>query len=318
MQKSILIIFILFAILVSGYYFFANTPNPGAGPERFIVPRDRGADVSALLKEQGFVRSAWITKLFLSVKSGDTTPGGYKLSKGMNAWEIAGVLTQAPYMRWVTIPEGLRKEETAEVLGASLMWQEAQSNDFLNAYKTIGAQYREGYYFPETYLIPTDEDGAVVAKRMIDKFNENFSPYYAMFLKENIKEGTAIKIASLIEREAAGHNDMPLVAGIIWNRLLQNMKLDIDATLQYAQGKVGDLWWAPIHGPDARKLESPYNTYLHKGLPPTAISNPGSAAIEAALHPAKTDCLYYLHDKTGQIHCTKTYPEHQRNIQLYL
>lgn len=317
-MKKVLIPIVLFAILVGGYYFFISAPKSSAVEERFIVPRDRGVDVSRLLGDQKFIRSALILKLFLGFHGGSVIPGGYKLSKAMNVWEIVAVLTQAPYMRWATVPEGLRKEGISELLSAALLWPDSRESEFLNAYKTVGENYKEGYYFPDTYLVPVDESGADVAKRMINRFNENFAPYYAVFLKENIKEGTAVKIASIVQREAAGHDDMPLVAGIIWNRLLQNMKLDIDATLQYTQGKVGDSWWAPIHGPDARKLDSPYNTYTHSGLPPTAISNPGLAAIEAVLHPAKTDCLYYLHDKDGQTHCSKTYEGHKKNIEQYL
>ena len=107
---------------------------------------------------------------------------------------------------------------------------------------------------------------------------------------------------------------MPLVAGIIWNRLLQGMPLAIDATIQYAKGNAGSGWWTPLVKGDT-KTDSLYNTYLHKGLPPTPISNPGLPAIEAVLKAGKTTCLYYIHDNDGLIHCSKTYVEHQANIE---
>ena len=109
---------------------------------------------------------------------------------------------------------------------------------------------------------------------------------------------------------------MPIIAGIIWNRLDQKMKLDIDATLQYIKGKAPD-WWGKVSADD-KNIDSPFNTYKYAGLPPRPIANPGLDAINAVLHPAQTDCIYYLHDSGGQIHCAKTYDEHKLNIDKYL
>jgi UPF0755 protein len=95
------------------------------------------------------------------------------------------------------------------------------------------------------------------------------------------------------------------------------MKLQIDATIQYAKGKVNDQWWS-IVTPKDLEIESLYNTYLYQGLPPTPIASPGLAAIEAVLNYEKTDCLYYLHDHNKQIHCAVTYDEHLKNIEKYL
>ena len=111
---------------------------------------------------------------------------------------------------------------------------------------------------------------------------------------------------------------MPLIAGILWNRLDQNKQLEIDATVQYARGKTEAGWWSPIKGSETRSLESPFNTYLNKGLPPHPISNPGMDAIDAVLKPEETDCLYYLHDSEGVIHCSTSFAEHELNIDRYL
>ncbi|MFH1565593.1 MAG: endolytic transglycosylase MltG [bacterium] len=111
---------------------------------------------------------------------------------------------------------------------------------------------------------------------------------------------------------------MPLIAGILWNRLLKEMKLEIDATVQYARGKTEKGWWTPIKASDITEIDSPYNTYKYKGLPPHPISNPGINAIEAVLNPIETDCLYYLHDDNREIHCAKTFEEHKANIEKYL
>ena len=124
------------------------------------------------------------------------------------------------------------------------------------------------------------------------------------------------KIASIIQREAGGKKDMRLISGIIWNRIFAGMRLQMDATLQYAKGNEEEGWWPQVD-PKDKNIDSPYNTYKYDSLPPTAIANPGMAALEAAYNPQKTSCMYYLHDKKGNIHCSKTYAEHKRNIEKY-
>ena len=153
--------------------------------------------------------------------------------------------------------------------------------------------------------------------RLIADFNQAFAPYLLEFNAQNIKWTTGLTFASIIQREAANDSDMPLIAGILWNRLNAGMPLDVDATVQYARGDTGSGWWAPITVAD-ESIVSPFNTYLNKGLPPHPISNPGLPAIDAVLHPATTDCLYYLHDDQGVIHCAATYAEQEANVQTYL
>jgi UPF0755 protein len=135
--------------------------------------------------------------------------------------------------------------------------------------------------------------------------------------KNVINVDTAVKIASLIQREAAGKQDMNLISGIIWNRIFNVMDLDIDATLQYAKGNDADGWWPQVIPAD-KYIDSPYNTYKNAGLPPSAISNPGLAAIEAAYNPQKTSCIYYFHDNNKQIHCSVTYADQVKKIDEYL
>jgi UPF0755 protein len=248
---------------------------------------------------------------------GSIEPGAYKISKSMTAWQIAGVLSKDSYMRWVVIPEGLRKEEIANLLSKNLKWSEEEKNKWINTYTAMDYDHMEGVYFPDTYLIPVDEAPLDVAKRLQTKFNEKFAPLAKEAVAQNIKWTTLLKVASIVQREANGKNDMPIVAGIIWNRLLKNMKLEMDATLQYIRGDIGNGFWAPITTAE-KQIDSPYNTYKNIGLPPHPICNPGLSAIEAALTPAKTDCLYYLHDSLGEIHCSDTFEEHKANIEKYL
>jgi UPF0755 protein len=120
----------------------------------------------------------------------------------------------------------------------------------------------------------------------------------------------------LVQREAAGSHDMRLISGVIHNRLKQNMPLQIDATLQYITGDF-ENWW-PVPRSSDKFIDSPFNTYQNKGLPPLPIATPSKEAIKAALNPLKTDCVYYLHDSRRVIHCAKTYDQHKRNIRNYL
>jgi UPF0755 protein len=211
----------------------------------------------------------------------------------------------------------LRKEEIAAILTRELLWTDTQRTMWITTYTTMKFDYREGTYFPDTYLIPIDEAPLDVANRLVAKFNEKFTPYLPAFNAQNIKWTTGLTFASIVQREAANNADMPLIAGILWNRLDNNMYLGVDATLQYARGDTGAGWWAPIKASE-KSNPSPFNTYTNKGLPPRPISNPGIPAIEATLHPTQTACLYYLHDKNKQTHCAVTYEEHQANIQKYL
>ena len=221
-----------------------------------------------------------------------------------------------PSMRIVRVQEGLRKEEIVEVIAKKLDWSETEENQFLNAHLALGGQNLEGKYFPKTYLIHKDKGPLDVSAVMLDEFGKQISKVAKPKSKNIIKEETILKIASLIQREAAGKGDMRLISGIIWNRIFAGMKLQVDATLQYAKGSEEDGWW-PRVVPADKKIKSDYNTYLNQGLPPGPIANPGIDAIAAAYNPQKTACMFYLHDRKRRIHCAKTYEEHKRNIQIY-
>jgi UPF0755 protein len=318
MHKVLLLKIIISAIVAAGVIFLFFGPVGGKKEMKlFVVPQQLdNFDVAGELKKQGFVRNERITKLIL--EGATIAPGGYRLNKSMWLWQVTFTLKSRPGLMWVTITGCQRREQIGETLQKVLRWNQTILDQWNNAYKNMEPEYVEGVYYPDTYLLPIDETGNQIAKRFIDKFNEEFAPYFQKFQDANIRWVTALKIASLIEREAGGASDMKLISGIIWNRLNTDMKLQIDATMQYTKGKKPDgSWWGGIDL--AEKLnESPYNTYLHAGLPPTPICSPSITSIEAVLNPEETDCLYYLHDKNKQIHCAKTYAEHKQNIVKYL
>lgn len=301
-----------------GWVFFGPV-GPQTTQAVFVVPQhSAGFDVPNELFKNHFIKSEKAFRwLYGTLVAGKTTaPGGYRLDGSFTAWGVIRKLTAVPDLVWVSVREGLRKEQIGILLTEKLGWTSTQEQELNDVYND-NPDYQEGVYFPDTYLLPRDETVDQIAKRFIDHFNEKFAPYLNIFAAQDVKWTTAIKIASLIQREAGGASDMPVIAGVIWNRLDKGMALEIDATLQYIKGNAKDGWWPVIKGSDT-SLDSPYNTYLHKGLPPGPIANPGLTAIDAVAHPAETDCLFYLHDHDRQIHCSVTYAEHVENIKKYL
>ncbi len=271
------------------YIFFFSAPGGSAATERFVVPLGSSRnDVAQRLKDEGLIRSA---VAFGLVHRSAVAPGGYHLAKTMNVFRVSRALSVSSYMTWVSIPEGSTKAEVAALLAETLDWTRAQENEFLKTDIAAAAPLSEGVYFPTTYLLPKGESVASTTARIYAKFNEEFAPYAAEALRQNIKWTTVLRLASLVQAEAAGLEDMSLVAGILWNRLLDGMRLQVDVA------------------PD---------TYREAGLPAQPINNPGLGAIRAALEPEKTGCLYYIHDERGIIHCSATFAEHRANVERYL
>lgn len=219
-----------------------------------------------------------------------------------------------PSVRIVRIQEGLRKEEVVNVLIKRLNWDEEEREKFLNAHIAYATGTFEGKYFPKTYMIHKDSDPVVVSKIMTDEYRQKVKVIKKSKKSNVVNEDIVLIVASMIQREAAGKHDMKIISGIIWNRVFDGMKLQIDATLQYAKG-TEDNWWPQVLSKD-KKIKSPYNTYMYD-MPPAPIASPGLAAIEAAYNPQKTSCMFYLHDRNKNIHCSKTYDQHKKYIERY-
>ncbi len=283
--------------------------------ERIVVNLDTSEqELIPKLKEQGYIRSQLAFKFVLKIKGWQDRikPGSYRVSKNMDVWTLVDTLVRFSYEKWVVVPEGLRKEEVAEIVQEKLGWYEETKEEFL-------AASNEGYLFPDTYLLRVanfDDAGKIAAQRMESQFNEKVVDLFKEAEKYRIRNDTLIILASLVQRESANEADMPLIAGVIWNRWLNDMKFEIDATVQYALGEPGN-WWKKVNLEDY-KVDSAYNTYLNKGRPPAPICNPGLAAIRAVINSEENGYFYYLHDAEGQIHLAETYEEHLANIKKYL
>ncbi len=222
----------------------------------------------------------------------------------------------SPSLTYVKIRSGMRQEEIASIFSKRLAWNAQELNAFYQVPTGLKVNNLEGYYQPGTYLLNKDEGGKELNQKMLTQFEKEIGSRYGTSTKKIVNLDTALKIASIIEREAGGKNDMRLISGIIWNRIFKGMPLQMDATLQYVKGNEEIGWWPKVI-PEDKDLDSPYNTYQNKGFPPTPISNVSLTAVEAALNPKKTSCLYYLHDRWRQIHCATTYTEHKKNINRY-
>ena len=323
-QKKIIrggIALLLVGVILAARQFLFSAPQKQAQDEVFVVGlKQDESQIVEKLKTQGLIRSklSFDLILYLIGKHNGIQPGGYTVSQNLSAWNLAKKMTDAPDMKWVVIPEGFRKEQIGELLAKTFGWSDEELDAWNTTYTKTRIDYIEGTYFPDTYLIPVKESGLDIAKRMTRRFDEQFAPFIKQFSDQNIQWTTGLKLASIVQREAAGKDDMSLIAGILWNRLKSGMNLEIDATVQYARGKTDAGWWAPVTADDIKNIDSPYNTYIYKGLPPHPISNPSIMAIEAVLHPIETECLYYLHDSSKNIHCATTFEEHQANVEQYL
>ncbi len=318
-----LYIALAFALLVTlAAFSYSSIFGPVSRDEtkvEFIVTPDSSiSEVAEQLKSQNLIRAEWAFKLAYVRAAGihDVRPGGYKLSSSMDTLVVAKTLAESPYLAWISIPRGVRKEQIAEILAKQLSWTREQKEQWLSVDTNPSPSYVEGVYYPDTYLIPSDQTPAQVASRMRERFSEVFMPYAQEAAEKGIKWQTVLIMASLIEREAAGP-DRALIAGILWNRIENGMKLQVDATLQYIKGNQEDGWWGKVLSED-KYLDSPFNTYQHYGLPPHPIAEPSVEAVRAVLNPEETNCLFYLHDNSGQIYCSPSYKGHLTNIDRHL
>ena len=228
-------------------------------------------------------------------------------------------LAQAGGVHFVTITPGFRKEQVARAFAKALGWNSEETQAFLADAGVSVLPVIEGTFSPGTYVVNENQTPEETNALIDDRFQTEILAHYGDTTQTAVPLADALTIASMIERETSDKDDMRMISGIIWNRLFQNMKLQIDATVQYAKAsaKHGATGWWPIVAHQDLFLSSPYNTYQDKGLPPGPIANPSVAAVLAALNPKKTDCVFYFHDNDREFHCSATYEEHVALLKKY-
>lgn len=319
MKKKLIILIVLILLISLVSFVWWNQaikpPNPtNLTPVNFVIPRgDSSRSVAERLQKQGLIRSS--VAMFILARFGGLSEniqsGDFRLNPSMNLYTVAKELTHGTQDIWIVIPEGLRKEEIALKLAKELSIPESEFNKIA----------KEGYMFPETYLVSKEATAGALAKLFLNTFNQKVSEKdKAAVNRLNMTFGDVITIASLVEREAKLEQDRPLVASVILNRLRIGMKLDIDATIQYALGyqPKEKTWWKKDLTLEDLDVNSPYNTYKNNGLPPEPICNPGLSAIRAVLNAPDTEYLFYVADKNGNSHFGKNIDEHNLNISKYL
>lgn len=283
--------------------------------QTFIIPKGQASIIiGQRLQEAGLIRHplAFRYLLWKEQLAGKIQAGSFDLSPSMSTLVLATQLTRGTNDDWVTIPEGQRVEEIAELFAD---FPEFDPVEFIELSKSD-----EGKLFPDTYLFPKLVTAETVHAQMTTTFDQ-------VVIKNKIAEKAedqgrtleeVVILASILEREAQGLEDMKMVAGILYNRLEIDMALQVDATLQYAKGyDAVKKQWKPALSVD-KELNSPYNTYKFPGLPPRPIANPGLNALSAAVDPTDSEYFYYISDKEGNMHYSVTYEEHLANIEKYL
>lgn len=302
----------------------------------FTVQRGETTGMVAVrLAEEGLIHDAELFRLYVRHRGADRglEAGDYELSSSMSIPQIAERLQQA----WaeeviVTIPEGWRMEQTAALLeqrsllpGQDVLTR-AREDTF--AYGFLADRPSdatlEGYLFPDTYRLPAEAEASHLIGRMLENFDRRVTPQMRQdAAAQGLSLFEVVILASIVEREGVVKGELPLIAGVYRNRIDQGMKLDADPTVQYALGfqpDTGQWWKRPMRLEEYGQVNSPYNTYLHSGLPPGPICSPGLAAIEAVIYPEESDYLFFVRNDVaddGSHVFARTLDEHQRNRQQY-
>ena len=314
------LLFLIVAIFTYGCLHREHAGQTNASGHEVYIRIAPGMDaerIGALLKQQKIIDSEYRFRLMakLNGSDGKFKTGNYLLREHMDNQAVLEALVngQTSTLR-VTIPEGYSVEQIARKLAADGIVKEKDfclAAEGFHAYDYMTAQaqskYRaEGFLFPDTYEIAGDFTAADIMKMMARQFDRE--------LTEDMRQRAAamglsvrnlIVLASLVEKEAQVEEDRPIIAQVFINRLQKEMPLQSCATIQYILGNPK----AELSIADT-KLESPYNTYLHRGLPPGPIANPGIASIKAVLYSDPTPYLYFVADKNGKHHFSETYDEH--------
>lgn len=292
---------------------FLNTPPPGFPLKtEFVVPE--GATTVAITESlygAGFIRSPFVMYVLLVMFFDPTElkASTYIFSNPLSMAQLAQRLMIGDYgndlVRFVHY-EGESRVMIATRAGEVL-------NGFDGKVFMKITEGKEGKLFPDTYLLPKVFTARELADLLNQTYESRIMPLRPAIFDSALTEDEVIVLASLLEREANSPESKKLVSGILQKRLKIEMPLQVDASVEYVIAK-------PLKEltPTDLRNDSPYNTYLNKGLPPTPIGNPGLTAIQAVLEPTTSTYLFYITGNDGKFYYANTYPAHKRNIELYL
>ena len=330
MKKFLAFLFlVLLGAGAAGALFYARVYQPYRGyetTEQFVeVPAGTGSlPIGERLVASGVIRDlvTYRAALWKSRQGRHLKAGEYRFDRAMTPLEIIDKIARGDvYVITVTFPEGLTMAEMAKIaeshgIGTVASFAQAAKDTAPIHDLDPAAKDLEGYLFPETYAVPRHTDAAKLVRLMVARFEKVFTPEMrqaAAARHFTVRE--AVTLASIVEKETAKADERPMVAAVYSTRLRIGMPLQCDPTVIYGLVKAGH-YDGNIHKEDL-SIDSPYNTYRHPGLPPGPIASPGRASLEAALHPADADFLYFVSRNDGSHEFARTLDEHNRNVQKY-
>ncbi|MBI2017521.1 endolytic transglycosylase MltG [Candidatus Daviesbacteria bacterium] len=313
---GLIVLLIILGILAKGFWSSQLGPV-GTSKESKDIVISKGQSLSQIadqLKKSGIIKSSWMFQMYVRQKGlGNKLQAGlFKVSPSMDSSEIIKVLTQGPEGIWVRLIEGWRVEEMAEEVEKQL---NVDKKEFLKLAK-------EGYMFPDSYLFPRQASAEYVVSTLKNTFDQKFTKDLRSKIKaQGLTLDQGVILASIVEREGRSQEVRRMVASILLKRFKIEMGLNADATVQYILGYQEDEnppaggWWKRHLTRDDLKVASPFNTYIHSGLPPKPIANPSLSSLQAVAEAdSSTLYLYYYHDSKGNSHYGKTLEEHNANI----
>ena len=323
---GIVLLLLLIAAGAAAYIVYAPY---GPSAETFVdVPAGTGAAaIAALMQKNGIIRSRYSFDFLRLVSGGTLKAGEYRFNHAVPAPDVYARLVQGDvYTQALTIPEGFNIFDIAAAVDTAgfskrdvFLAAERQHTELIADLVPPGTPpvSLEGFLFPDTYRFSRHATPVQILTAMVHRFRQATAQLDIAKTPKPDPERLfdTVTLASLIEKEVGQSTERPLVAGVFVNRLAKSMPLATDPTVIYA-ALLDDRWRGTIYASDLQS-PSPYNTYKHKGLPPGPISNPGMAALHAALHPARTDYLYFVSDAAGHTRFSTGLKEHDQQVLAY-
>jgi len=320
--RKFLLLLLIVAIAFGAWVYWAAFERVNPGEEKFVLLRPgwSARHIAQTLQREGIIRSA---PAFLAVHyalgQGSLKAGEYKFDTPATALQVRDRLLRGDvFARAVVVPEGYNLFDIAAVveqagLGSAADFIAVARHD-VALLRDIDPQAKslEGYLFPDTYQFTRIDTPHDIAAAMVHRFRRE-AQKIGLLDRPDIHR--IVTLASIVEKETAVPEERALVAGVYDNRLDKNMLLGADPTVIYAALLAGRYRGA-IYQSDLQ-FDSPYNTYKFPGLPPGPIANPGAASLQAALHPKKTDFLYFVSDNSGHHRFSRNAAEHEKNVAAY-
>lgn len=329
-KKILLVIAIVLVLAGTGGYLFYNSASKTVNDGTVVYEIAKGTSaykVAEDLEKGRVIKSKEIFKLHLKLNKENQTfqAGRYEIPVAQSLDTLISRFAKGDVVPVetvkLTIPEGLTLEQVAEVVEEKLL---ISKEEFLTVAANWNKEYwflegipndehkLDGFLFPDTYEMEKETNAEKVITHLLNNTEKKLEKHKEQFSTKTLSVREVMTLASLVEKEARHDEDRPKIAGVITNRLDKNMKLQIDATVLAVVGHKQTVTYKDL------EVDSPYNTYKYKGLPPSPIAMPGIASIEAALHPEKHPYIYYVADReTGYHHFAVDYKTHNENIDKY-